>query len=80
MLIHLMFRLVCDVICHLVCNVFEFAFQGQGKYTNNGTLAEVEGRTRAPLEGGQRNSMNDNRKQRAQIAWFGLLCFVVLVW
>ena len=28
------------------------------------------GRTR-----GQRNSMNDNRKQRAQIVWFGLLCF-----
>ena len=68
------------MFCHLDCKFLSFAFQGQGKYTNNGTLAEVEGRTRAPLVGRQRNSMNDNRKQRAQIAWFGLLCFVVLVW
>ena len=76
MLIHLMFRLVCDVICHLVCNVFEFAFQGQGKYTNNGTLAEVEGRTRAPLVERQRNIMNDNRKQCARL--LGLGCYVLL--
>ena len=33
MLIHLMFG--------LVCNVFAFAFQGQGKYTNKSTEAEV---------------------------------------
>ena len=37
--------LICiAMFCHLVCNVSAFAFQGQGKYTNNGTRAEVGGR------------------------------------